>query len=144
MAVLPARVWTEAEWRRIEAGYRAGSMEERWLVFAENDVVYLHRSWTGYGIFEATFGPVEGGHRIVSAVVETAEGRYSARSDELESLMLELILRAIVLGQPVKDLRVRLVELTGGPSGGGDLSYSLALHSQLGHRSPQPADENGE
>jgi hypothetical protein len=116
-------------------------MEERWHAFVEGDVVYLHRSWTGHGIYEATFGPAEGGRRITAAVVETAEGRYRVRSDELESLMLELILGAVVLGQPVIDLRVRLVELTGGPAGGGDLRYNLSLHSQLGHRSSQPADE---
>jgi hypothetical protein len=36
MKLLPARVWSQEQWERIERGYRAGSMEEKWNVFVEN------------------------------------------------------------------------------------------------------------
>ncbi len=40
-----------------ERGYRARGMDEKWDVFVENHVAFLHRSWTGNGVFEATFSP---------------------------------------------------------------------------------------
>ncbi|MFD6437163.1 hypothetical protein [Streptomyces venezuelae] len=54
---LPDRVWTDEEWDRIRRGYRARDMDEKWNVFVEDDVLFMHRSWTGYGVYEATFAP---------------------------------------------------------------------------------------
>jgi hypothetical protein len=50
MTLLPARVWTAEQWERIKRGYRARSMDEKWDVFAESQVAFLHRSWTGRGV----------------------------------------------------------------------------------------------
>jgi len=36
-------------------------MDEKWKVFVENRVAFLHRSWTDYGIFEASFSTVHEG-----------------------------------------------------------------------------------
>ncbi|MFG2193565.1 hypothetical protein [Streptomyces sp. NPDC048639] len=57
LSLLPARVWSAAEWDRIRLGYRARGMDERWNVFAEGDRLFLHRSWTGHRIYEAVFAP---------------------------------------------------------------------------------------
>ena len=54
MSLLPSRSWSQEQWRRIELGYQARDMDEKWDVFVEDRVVFLHRSWTGYGIYAAT------------------------------------------------------------------------------------------
>lgn len=54
LAVLPERVWSVEERERIQLDYRSRDVDEKWDVFAEDDVVFLHRSWTGNGIYEAT------------------------------------------------------------------------------------------
>ncbi|WP_308040534.1 hypothetical protein [Streptomyces sp. PSKA30] len=93
-------------------------MDEKWNIFAEGDVVFMHRSWTGHGVYEASFAPVTGGgKRISSAVVEADRERYRSMGDEYDRLMLELIISAIVLGEPAADLRAGLVELTARASG---------------------------
>ena len=61
LTVLPERVWSAEEWDRIQQGYRSRDMDEKWDVFVEDGVVYLHRSWTGNGIYEARFAPAAGG-----------------------------------------------------------------------------------
>ena len=61
MAQLPARVWSRRQWDLIRRGYRAQDMDEKWDVFVEDQVAFLHRSWTGNGMFEATFSPAGGG-----------------------------------------------------------------------------------
>lgn len=70
MTVLPARVWSQGQWKRIERGYRARGMDEKWDVFVEGQVAFLHRSWTGNWVFEASFSPDAGGWRISAVVVE--------------------------------------------------------------------------
>ncbi|MEV0425536.1 hypothetical protein [Micromonospora sp. NPDC050495] len=60
MAELPTRIWSDEHWERIKLGYEARGMDEKWNVFVEDQVAFLHRSWTGNGIFEAAFSPVSG------------------------------------------------------------------------------------
>ncbi len=40
MALLPARVWSQEQWERIERGYRARGMDEKWDVFTEGQVAF--------------------------------------------------------------------------------------------------------
>ncbi|MGW4348276.1 hypothetical protein ACWEL8_24825 [Streptomyces sp. NPDC004690] len=55
MSELPQRIWSDEDWERIQRGYGAQDMDEKWNVFTEGEVVFFHRSWTGYGVFAATF-----------------------------------------------------------------------------------------
>ncbi|MFF4837760.1 hypothetical protein [Streptomyces sp. NPDC001315] len=133
---LPDRVWTDEDWDRIQRGYRARDMDEKWNVFVEGDVLFMHRSWTGHGVYEVSFAPAAGpGRRIASAVVEADGERYRRRSDEYDCLMMELIISAIVLGEPAAELRAGLVELTARASGKKDLPSGVVEHSALGLRS---------
>ncbi|GGX98889.1 hypothetical protein [Streptomyces fructofermentans] len=133
---LPDRVWTDEDWDRIQRGYRARDMDEKWNIFVEGDVVLMHRSWTGRGVYEASFAPVAGGgRRITSAVVEADGERYRSRGDEYDRLMLELVISAVVLGEPATGLRTGLVELTARASGKSDLPSGVVQHSVLGLRS---------
>lgn len=131
----PSRVWTDEQWERIQLGYRARDMDEKWNVFTEGHVVYIHRSWTGRGIYEAAFAQVEGGRRIASAIVEGDEKRYRRRSEEDDRVMLELVLSSVVLGEPATELREALVTLHRASSGSEGLSAGVILHSSLGLRS---------
>jgi hypothetical protein len=108
-------------------------MDEKWDVFAEGDVVFLHRGWTGHGIFAATFAPVDGGgRRIADAVVERDRDRYRRADDAYDCLLLELVLSTIVLEEPAADLRARLAGLT--ESRGGHTGTT----PEAGRRSPGP------
>lgn len=51
---LPNRVWTEQGWDRIRLEYRSPSMHAKQNVFAEGDVLFIHRSWTGHAHTEHT------------------------------------------------------------------------------------------
>jgi hypothetical protein len=105
MTLVPARVWSQEQWERIERGYRARDMDEKWDVFVENRVAFLHRSWTGNGAFEASFSPADGGWRISAGVAETSPERVRKVSAELNRVLLELVLSAVVLGEPAVGLR---------------------------------------
>ncbi|WP_327267433.1 hypothetical protein OG233_01540 [Streptomyces sp. NBC_01218] len=136
LSQLPDRVWADEEWDRIQRGYRARDMDEKWNVFVEGDVLFAHRSWTGHGIYEVSFTPVTGGgRRITSAVVEADAKRHRRVNDEYDCRMVELVVSAIVLGEPAADLVAGLMESTARASGKSDLPGALVAHSVLGLRS---------
>ena len=43
------------EMQEIALGYRPMDMSDKWLAFMEGDRLFLHRSWTGHGIYEVRF-----------------------------------------------------------------------------------------
>ncbi|MGY0235519.1 hypothetical protein [Longispora urticae] len=140
MPVLPDRVWSQRDWARIQLGYLASDMDEKWNVSARGDVVSFHRSWTGNQTYEATFAPAGDGWRISGAVVESSPERYRAISDEFDCVLLELILSAIVLGEPAAELCARLVALSAPPTDQPSVPAGLILHSLLGLRTSRVDD----
>jgi hypothetical protein len=52
----PGRLWSATEWAAIRRGHRSRDLDDRWHAFVESDRLYLHRSWTGHGVYEAQFG----------------------------------------------------------------------------------------
>ncbi|MFQ3563072.1 hypothetical protein QZN11_40565 [Streptomyces gramineus] len=136
MPELPQRIWSDEDWGLIQRGYASRDMDEKWDVFAEGEVVFLHRSWTGYGVFAATFAPADGGgRRIVSAVVERDGERYGGTDDAYDCVMLELVITATVLGEPAPELRSKLVELTRRKPRSADAPAGVIQHSAMGLRS---------
>ncbi|SNY44116.1 hypothetical protein [Paractinoplanes atraurantiacus] len=136
MTELPSRTWSGEQWNRIKLGHEARDMDEKWNVFVEDQVAFLHRSWTGHGVFEASFSPVDvGGWRISAATVESDPSRYRRGSERYDRVMAELVISAIVLGEPAPDLRAELIALTTQESGRTDLPADLIEHSVLGLRS---------
>ena len=93
----PSRVWTGDEMGAIRRGYVPHIMEEKWFIFMEGNRLFAHRSWTGLGVYEATFVPAEGGYVIESAVVTGDETEYRRSSDEVESLTLEVLIASYLL-----------------------------------------------
>ena len=96
----PARVWTDDEMDAIRRGYVPHIMDEKWFIFMEQDRLFAHRSWTGLCVYEATFAPTEGGYVIESAVVTGNEAEYRRKSDEVESLTLEVLIASYLLQEP--------------------------------------------
>ena len=94
----PTRIWTEEEMDRIREGYIPQIMEEKWFIFMEGNRLFAHRSWTGFGIYEATFTPAAGGYVIESAIVTGDETRYDPSSDQDESLLFEMLIASYLLG----------------------------------------------
>jgi hypothetical protein len=71
------------------------------------------RSWTGFGVFAATFEPVpDGGRKIVHVDAERDPERYRSRSDADDCVTLEFVLSAILLGETSAALREQVLNST--------------------------------
>jgi hypothetical protein len=94
----PERVWPDEDWDLIRRGHKAADMDDKWHAYVEGQRLYLHRSWTGLGIYEAGFGQVPGGWQIITAVVTGDHGSYRRQDDEYESALLEALIDGQLLG----------------------------------------------
>jgi hypothetical protein len=96
----PTRAFSEVEWLTLESGHRARDMDDKRFSFVEHDRLFLHRSWTGHGLFECQFESHEGHWTITGAVVEgdLTVYRRDGHSDDYESQLLERIILRVLLG----------------------------------------------
>lgn len=94
-----ARVWTSDEWARIQQGHVSRDMDDKWDLFVEGDTLFAHRSWTGFGVYSATFIEVEGGLRVSEVWVESDPERYRRQSDAYDLALLEILIRGTLLGE---------------------------------------------
>lgn len=112
---VPNVVLSRAEMQSIARGYVPMDMNDKWFAFMEDDHLYLHRSWTGLGIYEVTFAAKdlgythETGFMITSARVESDQGVYKRDSDIGERERLRDLITHIS-GEPMPPLLPTLVQ----------------------------------
>ena len=95
----PVMLLSQSEMRRIALGHRP-VWDDKWLAFMEDDRLFFHRSWTGHGIYEATFAATETGFVMISACVEGNPARYRPDPDLVEECDLLRDLIVLVSGEP--------------------------------------------
>ncbi|WP_434581723.1 ADP-ribosyltransferase [Carbonactinospora thermoautotrophica] len=94
----PARIWTEEEWSRIQHGYASRSSDEKWNAKMNGNELVFRRSWTGYAIYAAYFEQVSDGWKIRHALVESDPERHVRIADAYDTVMLEHLICAALLG----------------------------------------------
>jgi hypothetical protein len=109
----PPRRWSEGEWATIRQGHQPRDMDDRWLAFVEDDRLFLHRSWTGYGVYEAQFVRGEGGWSIGQLLVCGDRSTYRRASDAYEALFVEALIDGVLLGNWDTDAWRRLRSMPG-------------------------------
>jgi ADP-ribosyl-[dinitrogen reductase] hydrolase len=45
--------FTDRQFLKLVNGLIPHQMEDKWFIFYENDWLYFHRSWTGFGLYKA-------------------------------------------------------------------------------------------
>ena len=82
VAIPPPNILISREdMQAIATGYAPMDMNDKWLAFMEDDRLFLHRSWTGLGIYEVTFAAKENGFMATSAWIESHPDRRRADFD---------------------------------------------------------------
>src|SRR5215831_15447474 len=95
----PPRRWSDEEWDAICRGHRARDMDDKWLAFVENDRLFLHRSWTGFGVYEVQFVRSSDGWSITELLVSGDRSTYRRATDAYETLFVEAIIDGVLLGK---------------------------------------------
>jgi hypothetical protein len=77
---------------RIRKGFLPSDMREKWFVWFEEPILHLHKSWTGFCIYEIHFISSGTGARAKFAWVNRDPEQYTCCKDSVErSLISDLI-----------------------------------------------------
>ncbi len=79
----------------IRKGYIPSEMEEKWFSYFVDNVLYQHRSWTGFMIDQITFETTLTGLRAVSAVVNRDPRQYQQTDDAVDIRRIESMVREL-------------------------------------------------
>jgi hypothetical protein len=61
--------YSSGEMEKICQGFIPAEMEDKWFIYFSDNVLYCHRSWTGYCVYEVYFKAEETGYSITHALV---------------------------------------------------------------------------
>jgi hypothetical protein len=132
----PSRVWTDADWQEIRRGHAARDMDDKWNAFVDGDRLFLHRSWTGVGDFEAEFAKSAAGWRIAHAFVN-AEARQDDHDDTADTLFLELLVESVLLSRFHVEAWRRFWDMIRRDDASDDM-FGLMLHVYVGNYPGRP------
>src|SRR5689334_4175929 len=87
----PEGSWDNDQWTRLLGGMYPRGMDYRWCSYLIDHRLFLHRSWTGQGIFEAEFASTDNGWTVIAALVES--GHVNSYADRPDPELTELLRR---------------------------------------------------
>jgi hypothetical protein len=82
------RVYLKTEFDCIAVGFIPRDMDDRWFLFYEPPCLHIHRSWTGFCIFQVRFEPVAQGFRMVEALVNRDPDQYRETNTRRDALLV--------------------------------------------------------
>ena len=91
------RAFTENEYELIRHGVIPEAMEDKWFIFLEDDVLYFHRSWTGFCLYQVRIKKDGGQYRVVEALVNRDSNQYSATDDHYDANLLNFLIDNFLL-----------------------------------------------
>ena len=87
--LLLSRQYSISEFAQISSGVVPGQMEDKWFMFYEAPWLHVHRSWTGFCIYQVRFEKIESEIVIVEAIVNLDPEQHTG---ELDATLLGILL----------------------------------------------------
>jgi len=99
--------FTEEQFLNLKKGLIPHEMEDKWFIFFEDDWLYFHRSWTGYGIFKAQLTKETRGYSIKEFWAERKHEKYSNEDDRSDIEALCFLIAGGLLRVDVREIYVQ-------------------------------------
>jgi len=74
--------FSNEQYNKLKIGLIPYVMEDKWFIFFENNWLYFHRSWTGYGIYKAEIKEYNENYYINEFFVERNIQKYKCEDDK--------------------------------------------------------------
>jgi hypothetical protein len=88
--------FSEEQYSLLKAGLLPDAMEDKWFIYCEDDTLHCHRSWTGYGIYEAKLVKTTEGYSIKEFLVERDAEHYLGDDDHDRGNFMFLIAQGLL------------------------------------------------
>lgn len=92
------RVFDQAEMDRIRNGLIPEEMEVKWFLYFDDGTLYMHRSWTGFCVYEVRF--IDNGHsgsRMIEALVNCNPEQYQSNDPDEEPRKIGALIDRLLL-----------------------------------------------
>lgn len=93
------RTYTPLEMKAIRQGLIPEVMEDKWFIYYEDDVLYLHRSWTGVCVYEAHFHQGDYRWTVERLMVNRNPDQYTQTDDEYDARLFAFLVDVLLLGR---------------------------------------------
>ncbi len=97
--IFPGFSYSAEEYERIRNGFRPTVMEDKWFIFWESDVLYFHRSWTGWCAYKVAFTKDGDSMKTGEVEVNGDTSQYSGMEDDYEASVLGYLIDILLLGR---------------------------------------------
>jgi len=92
------RKFTEAEFEKISRGLLPLDMDDKWFIFLENNILYLHRSWMGQCIYQVRFTAENNLYKASEVWVNRDAEQYKETNDKYDEKLLLFLIENLLLG----------------------------------------------
>jgi ADP-ribosylglycohydrolase len=107
-------------------------MEDKWFIFFENNCLFMHRSWTGFGIYKACITKNDKGYSFKELWVERNQEKYKNEDDQSDiKIFLDLIAGSL-LGIGAEIILNDETEVIKGWTTYGQFFYPIPVHASTG------------
>lgn len=122
------RVYSPQEFERISLGLIPKEMEDKWFIYYESHTLNIHRSWTGYRIYQINIQSQDDKtYKVVRTLVNRNVAQYNQQDDEYDVLLIDYLIDRLLLGKNVRFPSP--TELT-------RETKAIFKHSMVGHATP--------
>jgi hypothetical protein len=77
---------------KLAAGDVPKQMEDKWFIYYEQPWLHLHRSWTGFCVYQVRFATNGDRHRVVEAIANRNPAQYREQSESQDAFLLTILL----------------------------------------------------
>lgn len=96
--------FTADQFTKLTYGLIPEEMEDKWFIFFENDWLYFHRSWTGYGFYKAQIIKQQDVYTIKEFWAERNQEKYKNEDDKTDIGVFSFLIAAGLLGVDVNQV----------------------------------------
>ena len=89
----------ESQYERIRQGLIPRAMEDKWFVYCEASVLYLHRSWTGLPVYKVVLRENADGAEVIEALWSKPLAEESGADPVYQAALLDFLMSNLLLGQ---------------------------------------------
>ncbi|WP_444912304.1 hypothetical protein [Microbulbifer sp. PAAF003] len=94
------RQFSHGEYKQLQQGLTARSMDEKWNGYFHDGRFYLCRSWTGVCIYELDLVETESGCSAENTRVNRDPSQYRETDNRYDVLLLDFLISNLILGEP--------------------------------------------
>ena len=91
------RTYTQEEMEKIRRGVIPQQMEDKWFIYWDDGILYLHRSWTGCCLYAVHFSSEGDNWKMVEAEVNRDPDQYKNTDDGKDAGLIPYLVDLLLL-----------------------------------------------